>query len=164
MYKFFDVFTTLKLPDNLRTYFEDVEIIKVTKTSTNSLARIYIKSTRIIDKEIIYKVEDALKRQIFRIQNMNVRVIERYKLSSQYNPVNIMDMYYPSILFELEKYWTLEFNILKNSTWEFLSGDCLKLYIEDSFLARAHGEDLVSYFKQIFLNRFGFEICRGRDE
>ncbi|WP_027437893.1 PolC-type DNA polymerase III [Lachnospira multipara] len=158
MYKFFDVFMTLKLPDNLRTYFEDVEIIKVTKTSTNSLARIYIKSTRIIDKEIIYKVEDALKRQIFRIQNMNVRVIERYKLSSQYNPVNIMDMYYPSILFELEKYWTLEFNILKNSTWEFLSRDCLKLYIEDSFLARAHGEDLVSYFKQIFLNRFGFEI------
>ena len=158
MYNFFDVFSTLKLPDNLRIYFEDVEIIKVTKTSTNSLARIYIKSCRIIEKEVIYKVEDALKRQVFRIQNMNVRIIERYNLSDQYNPVNIMNMYYPSILFELEKYWTLEFNIFKNTEWKFVSNDTLMLYMEDSFLSKAHGADLVDYFKQIFLNRFGFEI------
>lgn len=158
MYSFLDVFKKLKLPDNLRAYFEDVEVIKVTKTSTNSLARIYISSSRIIEKEIIYKVESALKRQVFRIQNMNVRIIERYKLNKNYNPQNIMDFYYDSILFELEKYWTLEYNILKNSTWEFSSSDTLFLHIEDSFLSRAHGEDLVNYFKQIFLNRFGFDI------
>ena len=81
MYKFLDVFRTLKLPDDIRVYMENVEVTKVSKTSTNSLARVYIKNDKVISKKIIYKVEDALKKQIFRIQNMDVRIIDRYRLS-----------------------------------------------------------------------------------
>ena len=101
MYKFLDVFRTLKLPDDIRVYMENVEVTKVSKTSTNSLARVYIKNDKVISKKIIYKVEDALKKQIFRIQNMDVRIIDRYRLSEQYTPQTIMDVYYDSILFEL---------------------------------------------------------------
>ena len=43
MYRFFEVFKTLKLPEDLAVYFENVEVTKVSKTSTNSLARVYIK-------------------------------------------------------------------------------------------------------------------------
>ena len=71
MYRFFEVFKTLKLPEDLAVYFENVEVTKVSKTSTNSLARVYIKSDRVIEKPIIFKVEDALKKQIFRISNMD---------------------------------------------------------------------------------------------
>ena len=53
------------------------------------------------------------------MKNMDVRIIDRYHLSKQYTPVTIMEVYYDSILFELEKYWTLEYNLLKNSSWEF---------------------------------------------
>ncbi len=60
MYRFFEVFKTLKLPEDLAVYFENVEVTKVSKTSTNSLARVYIKSDRVIEKPIIFKVEDAL--------------------------------------------------------------------------------------------------------
>lgn len=102
MYKFLDVFRTLKLPDDIRVYMENVEVTKVSKTSTNSLARVYIKNDKVISKKIIYKVEDALKKQVFRIQNMDVRIIDRYSLSKQYTPQTIMDVYYDSILFELE--------------------------------------------------------------
>ncbi len=56
-----DVFRTLKLPDDIRVYMENVEVTKVSKTSTNSLARVYIKNDKVISKKIIYKVEDALK-------------------------------------------------------------------------------------------------------
>ena len=86
MYRFFEVFKTLKLPEDLAVYFENVEVTKVSKTSTNSLARVYIKSDRVIEKPIIFKVEDALKKQIFRISNMDVRIIDRYVLSAQYTP------------------------------------------------------------------------------
>ena len=41
MYRFFEVFKTLKLPEDLAVYFENVEVTKVSKTSTNSLARVY---------------------------------------------------------------------------------------------------------------------------
>ena len=47
MYRFFEVFKTLKLPGDLAVYFENVEVTKVSKTSTNSLARVYIKSDRV---------------------------------------------------------------------------------------------------------------------
>ena len=92
MYRFFEVFKTLKLPEDLAVYFENVEVTKVSKTSTNSLARVYIKSDRVIEKPIIFKVEDALKKQIFRISNMDVRIIDRYVLSAQYTPQTVMDL------------------------------------------------------------------------
>ena len=96
--KFFEVFSTLKLPQELAMYLEDTEVARVTKTSTNSLARVYLISSRLISKQVIYKTEDALKKQIFKMKNMDVRIIDRYKLSSQYTPSMIMETYYDSIL------------------------------------------------------------------
>ncbi len=156
--KFFEVFPTLKLPEDLAAYLEDTEVARVTKTSTNSLARVYLESGRLIGKQVIYKTEDALKKQIFKMKNMDVRVIDRYKLSSQYTPTMIMETYYDSILFELEKYWTLEYNLLKNSSWKFTGEHSLELTLEDGFLARTYGEKLTDYFRQIFLNRFSMDI------
>ena len=158
MNKFFEVFSTLKVPEEIGVYLTDTEVTRVSKTSTNSLARVYLSSERLISKQVIYKAEDALKKQIFRIKNMDVRIIDRYRLSKQYTPVKIMEIYYDSILFELEKYWTLEYNLLKNSQWEFDGEHCLVLTLEDGFLSRTYADTLADYFKKIFLNRFGFEI------
>lgn len=158
MNKFFEVFNTLKVPEEIGVYLTDTEVTRVSKTSTNSLARVYLSSERLISKQVIYKAEDALKKQIFRMKNMDVRIIDRYRLSKQYTPVKIMEIYYDSILFELEKYWTLEYNLLKNSQWEFDGEHCLVLTLEDRFLSRTYADTLADYFKKIFLNRFGFEI------
>ena len=157
MNKFFEVFNTLKVPEEIGVYLTDTEVTRVSKTSTNSLARVYLSSERLISKQVIYKAEDALKKQIFRMKNMDVRIIDRYRLSKQYTPVKIMEIYY-DILFELEKYWTLEYNLLKNSQWEFDGEHCLVLTLEDGFLSRTYADTLADYFKKIFLNRFGFEI------
>lgn len=151
MRRFFEVFKTLKLPEDIGMYMENVEVTRVSKTSTNSLARVYIKNDRVISKKIIYRVEDALKKQIFRIQNMDVRIIDRYNLSKQYTPQTIMDVYYDSILFELEKYWTLEYNLLKNSTWEFEKNDLLVLTLEDGFLQEPMQMTLRNIFSLYFL-------------
>ncbi|MBQ4282391.1 MAG: hypothetical protein IJB96_00495 [Lachnospira sp.] len=156
--RFFEVFRTLKLPEEIGMYLDDVEVVKVSKTSTNSMARIYIQSDRLIDKQLIYKAEDALKKQVFRMKNMDVRIIDRYRLSKQYTPQSIMEVYYDSMMFEMEKYWTLEYNLLKNSSWEFETEDRLVITLEDGFLSRTYAESLADYFKKIFLNRFGFEI------
>ena len=158
MNKFFEVFSTRKVPEEIGVYLTDTEVTRVSKTSTNSLARVYLSSERLISKQVIYKAEDALKKQIFRMKNMDVRIIDRYRLSKQYTPVKIMEIYYDSILFELEKYWTLEYNLLKNSQWEFDGEHCLVLTLEDGFLSRTYADTLADYFKKIFLNRFGFEI------
>ena len=147
MNKFFEVFNTLKVPEEIGVYLTDTEVTRVSKTSTNSLARVYLSSERLISKQVIYKAEDALKKQIFRMKNMDVRIIDRYRLSKQYTPVKIMEIYYDSILFELEKYWTLEYNLLKNSQWEFDGEHCLVLTLEDGFLSRTYAasHDLVFF-------------------
>lgn len=156
---FFQVFSAVRTDNQeLRDNFSDVEVVKVTKTSTNSLAKVYILSEHLIHKEFVYMMEDILKSQVFRIKNMNVRIIDRYKLSKQYTPQTIMDIYYDSILFELEKYWTLEYNLLKNSKWFFEKEDEMTLILEDSFLAHTYDKTLKEYFEKVFLNRFGFEI------
>ena len=56
MRRFFEVFKTLKLPEDIGMYMENVEVTRVSKTSTNSLARVYIKNDRVISKKIIYRV------------------------------------------------------------------------------------------------------------
>ncbi len=158
MDRFFDVFKTVRLPEELAAYIQDAEVTRVSKTSTNSLARVYIRSDRLIGKPVLYKIEDALKKQVFRMKNMDVRIIDRYRLSRQYTPAKIMESYYDSMLFELEKYWTLEYNLLRRSSWTFSENDSLVLTLEDGFLAHTYAETLADYFRKVFFNRFGFEI------
>ncbi len=165
MYNFFEVFVTLSLPDEIRDIMEETKVVKVTRTSTNTLAKIYIESKRLIPKSVIFRVEAALKRQVFRTKNMDVRIIDRYKLSGQYTPEKLMNVYYDSILLELERNWSLEYNLLKTAEWFFEGEDRLVFSMEDSFLARNCAESLRDYFKKVFLNRFGFDIdveCRYR--
>ncbi|MFR2512414.1 MAG: hypothetical protein ACLS9K_11030 [Lachnospira eligens] len=88
---------------------------------------------------------------------MDVRIIDRLCLSAQYTPQTVMDIYYDSILAELEKYWTLEYNLLKNSQWEFEKRICLYSRLRTVSLHQ-YADTLTDYFKKIFLNRFGFEI------
>ncbi len=156
--RFFEAFPRLRVNDGLRDYFEDVELVKVTKTSTNTLARVYTMSEHLIEKAAVYDMELALRNQVFRIPNMNVHIVDRYRLSSQYNPKQIMKMYYNSILFELEKYRTIEFHLLKNAKWYFEKDDELVLILEDSFIAHSYDAKLKDYFEKVFLNRFGYEI------
>lgn len=133
MNKFFEVFSTLKVPEEIGVYLTDTEVTRVSKTSTNSLARVYLSSERLISKQVIYKAEDALKKQIFRMKNMDVRIIDRYRLSKQYTPVKIMEIYYDSILFELEKYWTLEYNLLKIHNGNLMGNTVLCLLLRTDF-------------------------------
>ena len=59
MRRFFEVFKTLKLPEDIGMYMENVEVTRVSKTSTNSLARVYIKNDRGYKQEDNIRVEDA---------------------------------------------------------------------------------------------------------
>ena len=61
MRRFFEVFKTLKLPEDIGMYMENVEVTRVSKTSTNSLARVYIKNDRVIT--VSYTHLDVYKRQ-----------------------------------------------------------------------------------------------------
>ena len=58
--KFFEVFWSLKVPEELYVYMEDTHVVRVSKTSTNSMAKIYIESDRLIEKPVLYHASSNL--------------------------------------------------------------------------------------------------------
>ena len=101
---FLEVFAGLKLPTQVGRQFEDVEVLKITSTSKKDFLRIYISSEHLISKEIVYKAENEIKNQLFKNNDLTVKIYERFQLSSQYTPQNLMDAYWESILLEFRQY------------------------------------------------------------
>ena len=58
--KFFDVFPALKLNDNLQAMFEEVYVTRVSSNMSHDKLRVYIESSRLIEKSAIFTVRDEI--------------------------------------------------------------------------------------------------------
>ena len=88
---------------------------RVSATKRKDILRIYLYSTRLILKEDIWRTESEIKRQLFPNVDMVVKIQERFELSSQYTPENLMAAYRDSILEELRDYSHVEYNAFKQA-------------------------------------------------
>lgn len=57
---FFEVFQDLRLSDDLKGIFQLVDITRITTNSEHTKMRIYIESSRLIEKSAIFKVREEL--------------------------------------------------------------------------------------------------------
>ena len=62
--KFFDVFPALKLNDNLQAMFEEVYVTRVSSNMSHDKLRVYIESSRLIEKSAIFTVRDEIIRNL----------------------------------------------------------------------------------------------------
>ena len=62
---FFDVFPALKLNQALQDLMGETEVEKITSAKSRDILRIYLFSTRLIQKADIFAVEKEIVRQIF---------------------------------------------------------------------------------------------------
>ena len=69
--------------------------------------KIYVKAKRLIFKKNIWKLEESIKNQIFKSKDITVKIIESYELSSQYTPKTLFDVYFDSILDEINSHSVL---------------------------------------------------------
>ena len=154
--KFFEVFPTLKLEKNLQDLFEQVSVEKVSATKRKDLIRIYIFCDRLIQKEIIFTVEQRIKTGLFADAPLTIKIYEKYQLSAQYNPEKLMNTYRDSILMELREYDHIEYSTFKNASVTYPDDKRVLLTVEDSVLARSRSEDLLRVLEKIFNDRCGF--------
>lgn len=63
--RFFDVFPSLKVQQDMENLFEEVEVTKVSTTSLKDCLRIYLLSTHLIPKSRIYAMEEMIREQLF---------------------------------------------------------------------------------------------------
>ena len=155
---FSEVFPSLSLENNVNEIMAQTEVEKVSSTKKKDYLRIYIKSSRLIGKEDIYSVESAIKNQLFPGAALIVKIYERFELSGQYTPENLLELYYESMLFEIQEYSNILYNILKNAKFSFPVPYQMMVNLEDTVIARSKEEELTEILQKIMVERCGFSL------
>ena len=104
---FFEVFPTLKVEESIQRLFADVKVRKITTNATRDFLHVYIFSRHVIQKKVIWQMEQKIKEQLFATVMVNIRLEEQYVLSEQYTPEELMSEYRDSIMLELKQYSVL---------------------------------------------------------
>ena len=147
---FFEVFPTLKVNEDIRMLFEGVEVTKVATNSDRDFIKVHLYSRHLIQKRRIYEVERLLKDQLFGRSRIQIEVKERYELSEQYTPENLMNEYFDSLLLELNEKSVVERSMLQGSRYQFEEGNILCLTLSDTIVAEGKKESLSVIWQKYF--------------
>ncbi len=154
---FFDVFPTLKIEGTLHDKMAQTDVERVSATKTKDRISIYLFSSRLIFKEDLWAVEKEIKQQLFPRTALTVRIYERFCLSSQYTPQNLMQAYRESILAELREYSHIEYNAFRMADISYPGEEEILFTVEDNVLNRSKEEELVRVLEKILLDRCGLQ-------
>ena len=155
---FFEVFPTLKAGEDIRNMFEGAQVLKVTTNSDRTFLRVHIVSRHLIQKTLVYEMEHLIKNQLFGRSAVQVEIREKYELSGQYTPENVMAEYLDSFLAELDTRSVVERNMLQNAKCTFEEGNILCMQLIDTVIAQGKKDSLTDYLKGVYADRFGLPI------
>ena len=156
--RFFDVFPTLQTEKEITDLFEEVEVAKVTTTSLKDRLKIYFVSMHLIPKSCVYHMEQMIKEQLFARTQISIQIVEKYQLSEQYTPENLLREYRDSILEELKERSAVEYNMFLNAKCSFENENILCLTLEDTIVARGKQETIVKLLEEVFNERCNVPI------
>ena len=155
---FFEVFPNLKVNKELEELLELVTVFKVSCNPSKTHIWVYIKCERWIHKKNIFDLEEQIERQCFSGLQMQITVIEKFRLSGQYTPENFLDTYRSSMELELRNYNMLEYNLFKQAKISFAEENKMLLVLPDSVIAREKSDILVEYLHKVFCERCGMDL------
>ena len=155
---FFDVFPDLKVPSEMEKLMTEVEVTKVSSNRQRDRLRVYLLSSRLIGKSNIYRLESDIRKQLFPNHELSIKIIEKFRLSGQYSPRTLMEVYRESILEEFRAYSLLEYNVLRMAQTEFPEEQRMRLIFEDSVIARQKSEEIVEILEKIICERCGLSV------
>ncbi len=156
--KFFEAFPKLILDGVVKDLFEQVVVERITATKRKDLLRVYIRSERLIEKELIYKVENEIKKQFFPKEHITIKLYEKFLLSEQYNPARLMEVYKESILLELRECEHMLYTMFRQADTNFPEDNILELVLEDSVIAKSKEDDLIGILDKVLNERCGFTV------
>lgn len=155
---FLEVFPTLQLHKDVADLLEEVQVLRISSTKQRDFLRIYIESRRLIEKEVIFKVEREIKKQLFPNNSITIKIYEKFVLSNQYTPKTLFQVYRESILLELREYSPVLYTMLKQSQIRFTDDGQVSLALEDTVTGRMKAEELTDILEKIFHERCGLPI------
>ncbi len=154
--RFFSVFPDLKLNRELTELFSLVEVLKVATNRKKNAIRVYIQSSRLIDKKTLHYVEKEIENQLFNGLQVGVFFVEKFTLSEQYTVENLFNVYHDSIMAELRSKGMILSNIIKKAVCTF-EGKHMNIEVEETALNMEKLDELRMILLDIFVNRCGVE-------
>ena len=103
-------------------------------------------------------MENEIKSQMFNDPEIEIRLIEHYRLSDAYTPERLFDLYEESFEEELREESELEANIFHWAGKEFVSSSALKLTSDDNYITATKIENVKSKLIAIYQERFDFDL------
>ncbi len=155
---FLEVFPDLHIADEMRELLRLVGVEKVTTNRDRSSVRIYMESPRLIHKKNIYDMEKGIRDQLFPGKQISIKIMETYKLSGQYTPEKLFQVYKDSLLLELKNYSIVEYNILRKAECRFPEPDLLSMTVEDTMINREKAGELKRVMEKVFHERCGLPL------
>lgn len=152
---FFEVFPKLNISQELCDIFAEVVVTKVTTTSARDFIRVYTESVRLIEKKYVFMMEETIKNQLFRRGNVRVKIYEKFHLSSQYTPENLLAAYSDSILEELKAYSRMEYQLFKSATYQMREGNILEFQVEATTITKEKVPELERILDKVINERCG---------
>lgn len=152
---FLEVFPGLHIGEELKELLKLVMVEKVSMPKDRSSLRIYIVSPRLIHKKNIYSMEEGIAKQLFPGRSITVKILEKYRLSAQYTPEKLYQVYKDSILMEFKNFGMIEYNILRRAETAFEAEDTMVMTIEDNLIYRERSKEVGRVLEKIFTERCG---------
>ena len=153
--QFFEVFPTLQVDKKMKTLLENTIVDRVTSNRAKDMLRIYLQSDHLLQKEFIWETENQIKKQLFPSHHMEIKILEKYTLSSQYTLENLMGAYRDSILLEIRKYNHVLHSMFKQAKMIFPQKNKMVLEVKDIVLYRDLQEELIRILEKIIVERCG---------
>ena len=155
---FFEVFSDLELTGSAADLMGRARIAKVSMNLRRDRIKIFLEADCLIGKDVIYLVQEEIRRQIFSNGPIEVKIIEKFHLSGQYTARKLMPLYEDSILLELRNYNIILFDLLHEGEYEFPDEDTMILKVADSCVSERSVLELQSILEKIFCERCGQDL------
>ena len=156
--KFFEAFPNLELGGVQKDLFEQTMVERITATKRKDLLRVYFRSERLIQKELVYAVEKEIKKQFFPREDIHIKLYEHFALSEQYNPEKLMELYRDSILMEIKECDHMLYTIFRQADLHFPEESVMELVLEDSVIAKSKEDELIGILDKVLNERCGFQV------
>ena len=157
MKRFFDVFPTLEVKSDLRDYFDETQVERLTTNKEHTRIKIVLHSGHLIHKSRVFRMQYEIAKQVFRERPTEVFIDEHYSLSAQYTPRRLMEEYYDSLCSEIGSFSHILENYFRDARLEYEGKENIHVVLEDSCLSRKLAFKLEEALNRIFTDRCGVQ-------
>lgn len=155
--KVFEVFEHLDPSAELLKAYAAVEVLKINPSRQKPVTYIHLESEKLLSYEQKFALEEFLTGHYFSDMGKYAKIKEHYKLSSQYTPATLWELYKDNIMQELKAKDMLMAITFKAAEIQ-VDEKTLTIYLQDTFINHSIGDELQKYLEEVFCERFAMEV------